>query len=343
MRHLVLAIVAGWLLAACAGYETDPEDTVVLRFAVLGDAEPKPEAQFPYLEAAVRDVNALAAVSRMDFVVGVGDIAHKGTLIQYENATLVLQQLDLPFYPIMGNEEHGSTVERFLDYANRWNHGQVEITSPSYVQEYDALAIVYASPDFGRDFDDSGIRWMLQQIKSFAPKPVLLVVHGAQAGAYPENADKGIHNPGFAEVVAQPNLSAVISGDLHMDMDRVNHSKQIGAVHYLHIPALERTKIPDETRHDPMFRVFTLFDSGEMKVETFRLGEREPLVRHAYRFQLRRDGMISAPAFRLQPDSLMYAGRPSLDGDFSSHDDQSSHSDHLGVTSESQIAGSVAP
>ena len=52
----------------------------------------------------------MAESMQIDFVVGVGDIAHKGTVIQYENATTVLESLKLPFYPIMGNEEHGSTV-----------------------------------------------------------------------------------------------------------------------------------------------------------------------------------------------------------------------------------------
>jgi 3',5'-cyclic-AMP phosphodiesterase len=253
---------------------------------VLGDAEPKPEAAFPNLDLAVDHVNVLAASGRMDFVVGVGDIAHKGTVIQYENATPVLQKLTPTFLPIMGNEEHNSTVERFLEYANRWNDGKAEFPSPSYVREHDHAALVFASPDFSRDFTDAGIDWMKQQIQRLHPKPVLLVVHGAQTGVYPENPDKGIANPRFAEVIAQPNLAAVISGDLHMDMDRVDHSKQIGPVHYLHIPGLERTKIPDETQHTPMFRVFTLNAAGEMQVDTYQAGVIEPLARHAYRFPL---------------------------------------------------------
>ena len=262
------------------------DDTVVLRFAILGDAEPKPEPEFPNLDAAVQQVNSLAASGRLDFVVGVGDIAHKGTLIQYEKATPVLQKLTLPFFPIMGNEEHGSTVARFLEFANRWNDGKATLTSASYVQEFEHVVLVHASPDFDRDFHDDGIAWMNEQIERVQPKPVLLIVHGAQAGVYPENPDKGIQHPGFQEVIALPNLSAVISGDLHMDMDRVTHSKQIDDVHYLHIPALERTKIPDETQHTPMFRVVTLDASGGVQVDTYEVGVKEPLARHAYRFTL---------------------------------------------------------
>ena len=289
-----LALLLGLTLVACspaqqqAAEQNAPSaaNNPILRFAVLGDAEPKPEPQFPHLAAAVADVNRLASQTRLDFVVGVGDIAHKGTLVQYDNATAVLQQLTLPFYPIMGNEEHGSTVERFMQYANSWNNGKITLDSPSYVLEFDTVALVFASPDHGRDFNDSGINWLLNQLKQLQPKPVLLIVHGAQAGVYPENAEKGIHHPGFADVIAQPNLAAVISGDLHMDMDRVQHSKQLGRVHYLHIPALERTKIPDESRHNAMFRVFSLYGNGLVNVDTYQTGHAEPLSQHGYQFSL---------------------------------------------------------
>lgn len=276
-------------LAGHAAASKEQPAEVLLRFAVLGDAEPKPEPQFPHMAAAVADVNQLATTLPLDFVVGVGDIAHKGTLIQYQNATAVLEQLELPFYPIMGNEEHGDTVERYLEFANRWGKEKPELEQPSYVLERDPVALVFASPDFGRDFNDQGIEWMLTQVQELYPKPVLLIVHGAQTGVYPENADKGIHHEGFAEVIAQPNLAAVISGDLHMDMDRVEHSRQIDAVHYLHIPALERTKIPDESSHTPMFRVFTLMADSQMQVDTYEVGVAEPLARHAYQFKLPRE------------------------------------------------------
>lgn len=291
-----LTLLLSIALAACSPAEPaktaqskTSADKVVLRFAVLGDAEPKPEPQFPHLAAAVADVNRLATQTKLDFVVGVGDIAHKGALVQYDNVTPVLQQLTLPFYPIMGNEEHGSTVERFMQYANSWNAGKIMLDAPSYVLEFDTVALVFASPDHGRDFNDSGIAWMLSQLTQLAPKPVLLIVHGAQTGVYPENADKGISHPGFADVIAQPNLAAVISGDLHMDMDRVVHSKQLGKVHYLHIPALERTKIPDETQHTAMFRLFSLSNDGIMQVDTYQTGIATPLQRHSYQFSLNAD------------------------------------------------------
>jgi 3',5'-cyclic-AMP phosphodiesterase len=71
-----------------------------------------------------------------------------------------------------------------------------------------------------------------------------------------------------------------------MDMDRVNHSKKIDNVHYLHIPALERTKIPDETNHTPMFRVMTIAKGGEVRIDTYAVGETASREEHAYSFTL---------------------------------------------------------
>jgi 3',5'-cyclic-AMP phosphodiesterase len=287
-RHFLCALLLGAAAASAwaSGAPQTPESPVLLRFAVLGDAEPKPDAHFPNMAGAVAQINRMAAQGRMDFVVGVGDIAHKGTKIQYDNATAVLQQLSRPFYPIMGNEEHGSTVARFLAYAERWNRGRIRFPEASYVLEFEPLVLVFASPDHGRDFADSGIAWLQQQLQRHAAKPVVLVVHGAQKGVYAESPDKGVGHPGFAPLLASPNLVAVISGDLHMDMDRVTHSKQLGHVHYLHSPGLERTKVPDESQHVPMFRVFSLTREHEMVVDTYRVGSELPLDRHRYRFPL---------------------------------------------------------
>jgi len=265
----------------------DTTAPATLSFAVLGDAEPKPKAEFPHMAKAVADINQLTPALNLQFVLGVGDIAHKGTLLQYEQATPVLQALTLPFYPIMGNEEYGSTVERFLQFANLWNADKTRIDAIRYTLEFPQVAIVLASPDFSRDFNDDGIAWLTNEVRRLAPKPVMLVVHGAQQGVYKENAEKGISHPGFVtDVVSQPNVRAVISGDLHMDMPRVNHSLTLNGVHYLHIPALERTKIPDESQHTAMYRVFHVHQDGRVEVETYQTGTLTPIARYHYQFTL---------------------------------------------------------
>lgn len=272
----------GWQEHRIENHKT--EDAHLLRIAFIGDGEPKPCAEFPYTDSAVEHINQLNANDAVNFAIGIGDIAHKGTEIQYEEATEVLQKLTVPFYPIMGNEEHGSTVERYMEFAKQWNE---DLNSPNNVLNHDKVAFVLASPDFGRDFNNKGASKIAKQIKKLAPKPVILIVHSAQKGVYEERADKGIDNAVFkSNVLSQPNLVAVVSGDLHMDMDRSKHSKKIGNIHYLHIPALERTKIPDETIHNPMIRIMTINKSGKVEVESFKPGNFKPEERHQYSFDL---------------------------------------------------------
>lgn len=105
---LLTAFLANLLLSNSIQADNNMVKEVALRFAVLGDAEPKPLPEFPNLARAVQQVNLLAKQQRLDFVLGVGDLPHKGTMIQYRNITPVLQKLTLPFYPIMGNEEHSA-------------------------------------------------------------------------------------------------------------------------------------------------------------------------------------------------------------------------------------------
>jgi hypothetical protein len=282
IKSALFLIIAASAFSASTQAESDHR----LAFAILGDGEPKPFAEFPNMSAAVDQINALAREQPLRFVAGIGDIPHKGTVIQYEAATEVFKNLELPFYTIMGNEEHGGSVDRYLEYFALWNEGKTDLLDTKYVLEFDEVALVFASADHGRDFNASGIAWILDRMEELSQKPILLFVHGAQLGVYPERADKGITHPDFAKVVARKNLAAVISGDLHMDMDRVDHSKQIGHVHYLHIPALERTKVPDESKHTPMFRTVTIREDRMVDVATYEVGVDQPLERHAYQFTL---------------------------------------------------------
>jgi 3',5'-cyclic-AMP phosphodiesterase len=51
-------------------------------------------------------------------------------------------------------------------------------------------------------------------------------------------------------------------------------------------PALERTKIPDETNHTPMIRVMTIAKDGKVTFDTYDLGNPDPRKQHTYSFSL---------------------------------------------------------
>ncbi|MCG5515579.1 MULTISPECIES: alkaline phosphatase [unclassified Ectothiorhodospira] len=264
------------------------EKNVVLRFAIIGDAEPKPLAEFPGVAKTVDHINRLAESGRIDLVAGVGDIPHKGTTIQYDAVTAVLSQLVRPFYPIMGNEEFGSTERRFLRYANQWSMDQSTIDSVRYVVEHDEIALIFATPDRdGRDFSDEGLAWVEEQLEALAPKPVFLFTHGAPVGVFPAGGDKGINHPRIESVLAHENLAAVFSGDLHMDIERIDPFREINGVTHVHVPALERTKVPDKTRHTPYFHVVSVMTDAEVLIETYRAGDdADAAPRFSHRFAL---------------------------------------------------------
>lgn len=261
----------------------------VLSFAVIGDGEPKPDAEFPGLEAAVKSINDLASVYDISFVAGVGDIAHKGTVAQYDAALDVFRDLVIPFYPIMGNEEYNASVERYLAYANRWNQGRVIIDALKYVIETDQLALIFATPEKGgRDFYDKGVQWIEDQLDAIGDKPAMLFIHGAPQEVFPEGGDKGVANPEFLRLMNRPNLVATFSGDLHMDLTRVQGAREEYGVHHVHVPALERTKLPDKAQHVPYYRLVSVLEDGEVVVSTINAvtGKLQPSL--DYRFSLER-------------------------------------------------------
>lgn len=120
-------------------------DSVAVRFAVLGDVEPKPDPVFDNFRKAVEAVNRLAENTRLDFTVCIGDLAHQGKEAQYEIVSEILAGLHTPVYAIMGNEELSESAERFLKFSARWNRGSDAIPAISYVKERAGVAFVFAT------------------------------------------------------------------------------------------------------------------------------------------------------------------------------------------------------
>ena len=273
--------------------QTGPADRLpenaVLTFAVIGDGEPKPDAEFPGMSAAVESINAMLAQHDLSFVAGIGDIPHKATIVQYDASVGVLKNLQLPFYPIMGNEEYNGTEQRYLEYANRWNQGRVEIDALKYTVDTEHLALIFATAEIdGRDFHDSEVQWIEDELDSIGKKPAMLFIHGAPQAVFPEGGDKGVRNPAFLRLMKKNNLIATFSGDLHMDLNRVQGAREKYGVHHVHVPALERTKLPDKAQHIPYFRMVSVLEQGDVVVSTVNAvtGKMEPSFE--YRFSLDR-------------------------------------------------------
>ncbi len=278
-----LALFFG-LIATGVAHSNDTHP--VLTFAVIGDAEPKPKAEFPGVSAAVETLNALAQSRNIEFVFGVGDLPHKATDIQYKNLTTVLETLRLPFYPIMGNEEFNDSAEKFLSYAQYWGANMQPIDAIRYTVETPVATFVSASPDLdGREFSDAGVAWIKEQFSAQPDQAKFLFVHGAQVGIFPEGDDKGTANSEFPTLAEHDELAVIFSGDLHMDVHRVDGIVEDQGVHHVHIPALERTKIPDESFHHPYFRLVTLYGDRLGVIETIDAVTGQTLPRFTEHFE----------------------------------------------------------
>jgi len=262
------ALVVTAFAVACSPGLDQPERWT--GFAVFGDMEPSPEPEFIGTQLAADAVGQVAAVAAIaDVVVGVGDIAHRGTDLQYANVAPILQALPVPFVAIPGNEEAGD-FERFLSEAASWNDDPSTIPELHYVVPGACFTLLFATATVdGRELADGDVDWILQRLDEVTPRRAILVTHGSLAGVFGVGGVKGIENPRFREeVLTHPALALTVSGDLHLDVATYPGIATTDAVVHLHAPGLERTKHGD---HAPRMRTVTTSCDGEIHIRTYDL------------------------------------------------------------------------
>jgi len=254
-----------------------------LRFALLGDVEPKPDPVFPHFQKAVGAINALHAAEPFDFVASIGDITHQGTVAQYEEATRLIGRLDAPFVAIMGNEEILGGKERFLDYAARWNNPGLHFT-----KDFGPCSCVFATAGVdGVRFSDADLDWLAAQLRAHPGKPIALFTHAPAPGAFPAAGGREIPNERFAEILRSPGLRLHFSGHTHMNPDAaVTHVLDGRGLHHVHALGIERTKVGDV--HVPRFRVVRMEADGAVDIQTYNLDRGGFEDRHRLRFSLNR-------------------------------------------------------
>ncbi|HHW09367.1 MAG TPA: hypothetical protein GXX29_05285 [Firmicutes bacterium] len=259
----------------------------ICRFALLGDVEPKPDPVFLWFDRAIALINRLNEAEKIDFTACVGDMIHGGKLIQYQGATAILKKLVTPFYTIMGNEELNEGRELYLTYAAQWNDDPGEIPDISYVKEYGGIRFVFATAeDRGKTFSQAEADWIAEQLRSAPQMPVMLFTHASIAGIFPEAGPRAQKNDLLKDILRLPNLTAVFTGHTHLNLDQATTFvlDEHGLAH-IHLPGIERTKVGGE--HIPRLRVATVYEGGEVLIQTYNLihGEEEP--KHRINFVMR--------------------------------------------------------
>ena len=266
-----------------------------IRFAIIGDVEPKPEPDFGNLHRVVDAINVLHDEVPFAFIAGTGDIAHRGTELQYRGASEALQRLpDIPVWPILGNEEYGSTEARFFEYVRLWNRGGEDINTPSYVRHAGGLRFVFATArQGGKELTDEEVEWIGSAVDgdgvgANGRTPAFLFTHQGAHGIFPDAVGgRSMKRTELNKrILPRPNLMAVFSGHSHMNVDTCQtHVCDEFGVHHVHIPGIERTKVGGE--HIPRFRMVAIEDSV-MTIHTMNvaIGKLEP--QHTIRVSLRK-------------------------------------------------------
>lgn len=265
---------------------TPTTGTVRLRFAVLGDVEPKVPPLFQHFRAAIEAVNDLARRQEIHFTASVGDLAHQGKVAQYEEISAILSDLNTPFYAIMGNEEVQGSAQRFMEYAVRWNRGPDGIPGPSYTKEHAGVLCLFASASTdGLSFTDEEGEWMLQAVDAARTRPVIAFTHAPIPDLFPEAESRTQKNAHFDAVCAQDNVVINFFGHIHMDLDTaLSHRRDRHGVYHIHAPGIERTKIGSS--HTPRLRIVSIGHEGDVLVETYNVQQASFEQGHELRFRL---------------------------------------------------------
>ncbi len=218
------------------------DDRPAVRFAIIGDVEPKPEPTFAWLPRIVETINGRHRENRFDFVAGVGDVARNGTIPQYEGATAALVDLEPPFHTIMGNEELEASEERFFEYATRWNDDPKTVPDVQYVKAYGGYRFVFASPLIrGRSFTDDQLDWFVERLDEAPKTPAIGFVHTAPQDVLPEG--RSMIDRRFDRVLEHPSLRVVFHGHSHIDVgEYAMHGTDDWGTDHLHVSGVERTK-----------------------------------------------------------------------------------------------------
>lgn len=262
----------------------DQDRDIACRFAVLGDAEPKPHPEFPNLAAAIDAINRLHSSQPFDFVAGIGDLPHRGTPAQYEALDELLPALTPRLHAIVGNEEMDGTIMDFFRHASTWNENPNEIPSLQFERTYGGYRFVFAGAGAdGKGFTTAERTWLLDRVEDIQDGPVILFTHVAARDVFPDSrAELGVQ---FDTILQHPNLTLTFSGHSHMNPDETEcFGWDEHDTYHVHVPGLERTKVG--SRHVPRLPVVELTADGEADIRLFNLDQSAFEPKHARTIEL---------------------------------------------------------
>jgi len=123
---------------------------------------------FPILEKTIEYINSQI---KPDFVIHTGDISDRGDLSNLTRAKVLLDRLNCPYYPVMGDHDLGG-----YSYSNfnRFDCNYIKVFGQrNYSFNYQDWHIII----LGIYPDDEELNWLRKDLSENAEKPIILATH----------------------------------------------------------------------------------------------------------------------------------------------------------------------
>lgn len=179
------------------------------------------------LQAAIDAIEALSP--RPDLVLATGDLVNDGTPEQYEHLCSLVDRLDIPLVPLMGNhDERGEFRRRFADrLPGDARDGPVDGPVDFAVDDHAVRIIALDTTITGRhdgELTAAQLAWLDARLTEQCDRPTIVAQHHPPFRSGVRWMDRG---SGFASIDGEravlerhDHVEAVVAGHLHRSIGR---------------------------------------------------------------------------------------------------------------------------
>jgi len=177
-----------------------------------------------YLEQCIAHINALSP--QPDVVLVTGDITDFGRTEEYQQAGLLLDQLEMPYYVIPGNHDLPDAMRvEFSDHSYLPDDGYIQYVVDEYPVRMIGLDTQVIGKPHGLMCEDR-LNWLEQQLLAEPDRPTLLFMHHHPFETGIEHMDSQNCRNGDvlgALVEKHPQIKYILCGHVHRQIELAWH------------------------------------------------------------------------------------------------------------------------
>ncbi len=126
------------------------------------------------LEACIASITELHSDAELCIITG--DLTDRGDSDAYNDFRNILQNLSIPYYPLIGNHDHREIFCEVFPHVTRDEHGFVQQMLKTTVGRFLLLDTVEHGRDWGV-YCEKRAAWLRSQLESVEDEPVYLFMH----------------------------------------------------------------------------------------------------------------------------------------------------------------------